>query len=93
MNVPGACYVASARSKGLGKGAHHDVHISRRHTKVFTHPTAALAHGPYAVSLIQEQVCLHSRQKKLVWLKENISEGAQSVHVIWVCIAFFFNLH
>lgn len=57
-NRPGAGNVATAGAKGFGKRAHHDIHIQWIDVPVLTHTAAMLAHCPYAVCFIQEQVCL-----------------------------------
>ena len=62
---PGAAYVAPTGAEGLGEGAHHDIHISWGHPKVLPHPAPLLPHGTYAVSLIQEQICLFTAMQYL----------------------------
>lgn len=58
-----ASNVASYRTKGLGKGAHQDVHVVVVGAKVLDHATTVLAQGANAVGLIHVQVALwHGRR-------------------------------
>ena len=64
-NPPGSADVAPTGPEGLGEGAHHHIHISWQDPKVLTHPAPLLPHGTYAVSLIQEQICLFTAMQYL----------------------------
>ena len=61
-----ACDVSSVSTKGLGEGAHHDVDVLGVNPCPLCTTPARLAESPYAVRLIQEEVCLQKTPKSML---------------------------
>ena len=56
--------VASASSKALTEGPHHDVHISRVTPPILDHASSRSPHGPYTMCLIKVKVSLQRANKQ-----------------------------
>lgn len=68
------CDVASAGTKALGEGAHHDVNVRRVDAPVFRDSTTSSTHGTNAVSLIK----IH------IGLKYNVEGKKEYCHSVWI---------